>query len=50
MEIILFLFQVAILAATMSAVVQENAPNAWMTYVRNTINSEAEPQPMPAKT
>jgi hypothetical protein len=50
-EIILFLFQIAILAATMSAVLQENCPGTcqWMTYVRNTINSEAEAQAMPPK-
>jgi hypothetical protein len=52
METILFLFQIAILAATMSAVLQENGPDTcqWMTYVRNTINSEAEAQAVPPKT
>jgi hypothetical protein len=49
MEIILFLFQIAILTTIMSAVLQEHGPNTWITYVRNTINSEAEVQPMEAK-
>jgi hypothetical protein len=49
-EIILFLFQLAILAATMSVVLQEDEGNTWMTYVRNTIKSEEEAQAVVAKT
>ena len=49
-ETIMFLSQIAILAVTMSAVVQEDGRNTWMTYVRITINSEAEAQAVAAKT
>jgi hypothetical protein len=49
-ETIMFLSQIAILAATMSPVVQEDGRNTWMTYVRITINSEAEAQAVAAKT
>ena len=47
---ILFLSQIASLAATMNLVPGEDGRNAWETYVRNTIKSEEEAQVMTPKS